>query len=72
MKRVGISGVVAVSIVIDEKGLVATAKVAKSSNAEFEASALAAIKKWTFKPAKKDGVPVKVKVTVPIRFDLEE
>ena len=72
MKRQGVSGVVAVSIVIDEKGTVISATVAKSSQAEFESSAVDAVKKWKFKPAQKDGLPVKMKVTVPIRFNLED
>lgn len=72
MKREGVSGVVAVSAVIDEKGAVISATVAKSSQADFEAAAVEAVKKWKFKPAQKDGVPVKMKVTVPIRFNLEE
>jgi len=72
MKRQGVSGVVAVSIVIDETGAVMSTTVAKSSQPEFEAPALNAVKKWKFKPAQKDGVPVKMKVTVPIRFNLEE
>ena len=72
MKRQGVSGVVAVSIVIDEKGAVVSATVAKSSQTEFEAPAMDAVKKWKFKPAQKDGAPVKMKVTVPIRFNLED
>jgi protein TonB len=72
LKRTGASGVVAVNIVIDEKGVVENATVAKSSNPGFEAPAIAAMKKWTFKPGKKDGVPVKVRVTIPLRFDLDE
>lgn len=72
MKRQGVSGVVAVSIVIDETGSVISATVAKSSQSEFEPSAVAAVKKWKFKPAQKDGSPVKMKVTVPIRFNLED
>lgn len=72
MKRQGVSGVVAVSIVIDEKGAVMSTTVAKSSQSEFEAPALDAVKKWKFKPAQKDGVPVKMKVTIPIRFNLED
>lgn len=72
MKREGTSGVVAVSIVVDEKGAVASCTVAKSTHADFEAPALEAIKKWKFKPAQKDGVPVKMKLTVPLRFNLEE
>lgn len=72
MKRAGIAGVVAVSIVIDEKGEVISAKVAKSSNPAFEPPALDAVKKWKFKPARKDGVAVKIRVTIPLRFDLED
>jgi periplasmic protein TonB len=72
MKRQGVSGVVAVSIVIDEKGAVISTAVAKSSQSEFETPALEAVKRWKFKPAQKDGVPVKMKVTVPIRFNLED
>jgi len=72
LKRQGISGVVAVSVVIDESGDVTSCTATKSSNADFEATALAAVKKWKFKPAQKDGAPVKMKVTIPIRFSLEE
>ncbi|MFT3784140.1 MAG: energy transducer TonB [Nibricoccus sp.] len=72
MKRAGVVGVVAITIVIDEKGTVASANVAKSTDSGFNAAALAAIKKWTFKPGKKDGVPVKTKVTIPLRFDLDD
>jgi protein TonB len=72
MKRQGVSGVVAVSIIIDEKGVVTSTTVAKASQVEFEAPAMEAVKKWKFKPAQKDGAPVKMKVTVPIRFNLED
>jgi len=72
LKRQGIAGVVAVSVVIDESGDVISCTATKSSNVDFEAPALAAVKKWKFKPAQKDGAPVKMKVTIPIRFSIEE
>lgn len=72
LKREGISGVVAVVIVIDEKGAIISSSIAKSSNAEFERPALDAVKGWKFKPAKKDGNPVKVRVTIPLRFNVDE
>lgn len=72
LKRQGVSGVVAVATVIDETGVVTSCSVTKSSNAEFEEAAMAAVKRWKFKPAQKDGVPVKMKVTIPIRFNIEE
>jgi protein TonB len=72
MRQQGVSGVVAVSVVIDEKGSVISTTVAKSTHADFESPATDAVKKWKFKPAQKDGAPVKMKVTIPIRFNLEE
>lgn len=72
MKREGMSGLVAVTVVIDEKGNIVSSVIAKSSNPEFEKPALDAVKIWKFKPGKKDGTPVKVRVTVPLRFTLTE
>jgi len=72
LRRDGIEGLVAVSVVIDETGDVISSKVAKSSNKAFESAALDAISKWKFKPAKKDGKTVKVKVTIPFRFSIDE
>ena len=72
LKREGVSGVVAVIIVIDEKGSIMSSSIAKSSHAEFERPALEAVKNWKFKPAKKDGNPVKVRVTIPLRFNVDE
>jgi len=72
LKVEGASGVVAVTIVIDETGTVTSCKVAKSTRDEFNDAAVEAVQKWKFKPAQKDGAPVKIKVTVPIRFSIEE
>lgn len=72
LKRDGVEGLAAVSCVIDETGVVQSAKIVKSSNPGFERAALDAIVKWKFKPAKKDGKEVKVRVTIPFRFNLEE
>lgn len=72
LKREGGSGVVAVVIVIDEKGAVASAVVAKSSNSGLNEAAIEAVKKWKFKPAVKDGEKVKMRVTIPISFSLED
>jgi protein TonB len=72
LKREGVSGVVAVTIVIDETGAVSSTTVAKSSHPDFERPAMEAVSKWKFKPAKKDGAAVKVKVTLPLRFSVED
>jgi protein TonB len=49
-----------------------SSSVSKSSHPDFEKPALDAVKNWKFKPAKKDGNVVKVRVTVPLRFNVEE
>ena len=65
----GESGLVAISVIVDEKGNVVDASISKSTNQLLEQPALVAIKSWSFQPAKKDGKAVKVKVTVPVRFE---
>ncbi|MBI5381332.1 MAG: energy transducer TonB [Opitutae bacterium] len=63
------TGLVAVVCVIDEDGKVMQADVSKSTNGELDKSALEAVKGWSFKPAKKDGKAVKVRITIPMRFE---
>src|SRR5436190_17168712 len=63
LRRDGVSGLVMVKCSIDEQGNVTQAEVEKSSNAAFEKPAMAAVKKWKFKPAKQDGNPVAIKVS---------
>jgi len=72
LKREGVSGVVAVSIVIDETGAVIGSSVVKSTNPDFNDATLDAVKKWKFKPALIDGKPVKMRVTLPIKFSLDD
>ena len=67
--RSGSVGLVTVKFLVDEKGNVQEPTIVKSSHAELVQPALEAIKKWRFKPAKKDGVAVAVHVTIPIKFD---
>lgn len=68
LRRDGVSGVVTLKCQIDEKGDVTGAEVEKSTNSAFEASAIAAVRKWKFKPAKQDGAPVSIRVSIPIKF----
>ena len=68
----GVSGIVSISVSIDEKGDVASTAVSKSSNPAFDQAALDAVARWKFKPAKKSGQPVAVTVVLPIRFTAEQ
>ena len=65
------TGLVTINFLVDDKGNVQEAKIVKSTHPELEAPALKAIVKWRFKPAKKDGVAVAVRVTIPIKFQNE-
>lgn len=72
LKRQGVTGVVTLIFDVDEKGIVLDAKVQKSSNPQFEQPALDAISKWKFKPARKDGVPIRTKMAIPLQFSIAD
>ncbi len=72
MRREGTSGVVTVSCLIDEKGNVQEPKVEKASNEAFSQSAIDAVRKWKFKPAKRDGSAVSIRVSIPIQFSVTD
>lgn len=69
-KQAKVEGKVYVKLFIDEKGNVAEAKIAKGVSADLNDAAIKAVKGVKFKPAKKNGQPVKVKVVLPIVFKL--
>ena len=54
----GTRGDVIVDVVIDEQGRIVRTAVAQSMGQGVDDTVLAAIQKWTFKPATKDGVSV--------------
>ena len=59
------SGTVVVSVHLDEAGQIAGVKIINGSPG-FNSAALDAVRKWRFKPATLDGVPVPT--TVPVAF----
>jgi periplasmic protein TonB len=71
LRREDLNGLVAVVVVIDEQGNVIASEVSRASHDGFKQPALDAVKNWKFKPAKAGGKNVKVRVTIPIRFEKE-
>ena len=71
LRRDGVSGIVTVKCQIDALGNVTEAEVEKSSNPAFDQPALNAIRKWKFKPARMDGTPTAIRVSIPIKFVFE-
>ena len=62
------NGVVVMLVGINARGHVEPVRVVRSSSKVFEQTAVDTVKKWKFKPAKKDGQAVPVQVTVEMKF----
>ena len=58
------SGVCVVAVVVNRDGLPEEVHVVKPLGAEFDSSAVTAVKQYRFKPATKAGKPVPVRVHV--------
>ncbi|HEC77712.1 MAG TPA: TonB family protein [candidate division WOR-3 bacterium] len=68
-RAVGATGRVVVRVVVGTDGKVKSATILSSfGNPACEAEALAAAKKWVFKPATKDGEPFEQKISIPFNF----
>jgi len=57
-----------VEVVIDEAGDVTSAALGRSINPAYDKPLVDAARTWKFRPATKDGVPVKYKMTIEIRL----
>jgi protein TonB len=57
-----------VLFVVDEGGRVENPIVQNSSDPQFEAAALAAIRQWKFEPGKRGGKPVRFRMRQPFTF----
>jgi TonB family protein len=67
-----VGGTVILNVLVDEEGHVAdvqlTQKIDHPLGVELHNAAIASIRSSTFRPATKDGVPVKCWLAIPIRF----
>ena len=65
--RVG--GLVLLRVLVSERGVPLQVEIVRRAPAGLTESAVEAVKRWTFAPATKGGVPVKTWMTVPIPFE---
>ena len=72
LKANGVSGEVLVEFVVDERGRVIHPRIIRSSHAEFEAPTLAAVARWRFEPGTRNLRPVRFRMAVPVKFNLNE
>jgi TonB family protein len=70
-KAKGVTGIVTLNAVIDKTGKVTSVEPLESPDATLTAAAVEAVGKWTYKPAMKDGKPVKVRLHVTVSFILD-
>jgi TonB family protein len=65
-------GTVVLAIAIGPDGEVKDAKVARSLDPWLDMKAIEAVRSWRFHPARKQGLPVAVLMTVDVNFNLHE
>ncbi|MGA9567808.1 MAG: energy transducer TonB [Candidatus Korobacteraceae bacterium] len=70
-RQSGIWGVVVLAVAINSKGTVDAVRLARSLKPEFDQSAIAAVGRWEFVPAMKDGHTVAVQMQVEVTFKPE-
>jgi protein TonB len=70
-KRAGLEGKVLVKVFINKNGDVSNAEIIKSDHSIFDSSAINALLKTKFTPARLKGQPVNVQITIPINFKLQ-
>lgn len=63
-------GDVEMRLLIDASGEVAAVEVLTGGRTDFASSAERAVRKWKYRPAMKDGVPVQVKIVEKVSFKL--
>lgn len=71
-RRMGKNGQVKVEVFIDENGNLLSFSILESSGKEFSESVEEELKKTTFYPALINGVPVKSRGILPIRFEIND
>jgi TonB family protein len=71
-KRAGLQGDVLMALTIDENGTPRDALILSSLGQGLDEQAVSCVSRWRFKPATKDGRPVKFRATIEISFRIAE
>ena len=71
-RKDGVEGKVLVAAVISETGEVIEAQIIESLGAECDKEAIRAIQSVAWKPATKNGAPVRSQISIPIYFKLQK
>jgi TonB family protein len=71
-RAAGFQGTVLLTVVVDEEGTPQEIKVLRALGMGLDEKAVEALGKWKFRPAMKDGKPVRVKANVEINFRIDQ
>ena len=71
-RRAGVEGTVYVEACVDENGNVTRTEIKKGIGAGCDEAGASAVSKTKFKPGKQRGKPVRVRMSIPIRFRLQK
>jgi TonB family protein len=69
-RRQNLEGVVVLDVIVTSAGNVETIRVTRGAGHGLDEKAIQAVRRWTFKPATKDGKPVSVEIAVETDFHL--
>lgn len=72
MREAGVSGVVQAWLLVDEEGTVRQVNITEDIGADSRQVAAAALSRFRFRPARRDGAPVAVWILHRIRFQLQQ
>jgi len=64
------SGNVLVGLIVDEQGNPVHVRVMRGVGLGLDEKAVEAVRQYKFKPAMKDGKPVKVELSIDVRFEI--
>ncbi len=68
--RARMRGIVLLRVLVSETGAPEQIEVLKGAGGGLTEAAISAVRRWTFEPARRNGLPVKSWTTVPIPFEL--
>ena len=70
-RRMGVEGLVEVAFVVDEVGRPSSVELVRSASPPLDSAVLDAVRHWRFEPARKHGVPVKMRHSYRQQFVME-
>jgi TonB family protein len=68
--RAKVQGVVTLECVVQPDGAIGETRVTKALHPGLDQEAIKAVKQWRFKPGRRDGKPVPVRITLEVTFTL--